>query len=135
MKTEMALARGTENRGQGVRTGKCCLYCGGFAIARNSMRTNYGWYRRYFCKDCGARFTLRTLSWQVAQAHRRQMRAVAKAKLAAAAKPSPPRPLATLETDPAIRKERRWLAEKIAQTTSPVLLRQMMERLTLLGGL
>ena len=134
MKTEMALARGTENRGQGVRTGKCCLYCGGFAIARNSMRTNYGWYRRYFCKDCGARFTLRTLSWQVAEAHRRQMRAVAKAKKMAedAARM---RAQAALDANPRIRKERRWLAEKIAQTTSPVLLRQMRNRLTLLEGL
>ena len=134
MKTEMALARGTENRGQGVRSGKCCLYCGGFAIARNSMRTNYGWYRRYFCKDCGARFTLRTLSWQVAEAHRRQMRAVAKAKKMAedAARM---RAQAALDANPRIRKERRWLAEKIAQTTSPVLIRQMRNRLTLLEGL
>lgn len=134
MKTKDLMARGTENRGKRVRTGKCCLYCGGFAIARNSMRTNYGWYRRYFCKDCGARFTLRTLSWQVAEAHRRQMRAVAKAKKMAedAARM---RAQAALDANPRIRKERRWLAEKIAQTTSPVLIRQMRNRLTLLEGL
>lgn len=68
---EQGAERGLETR---RRTGKVCLYCGGFAIARNCTRTNYGWWRRYFCKNCGARFTLRTLSSAAARECRAEIK-------------------------------------------------------------
>lgn len=43
----------------GYGPGRTCLFCGGRAIIRNSVRYPSCWYRRIWCDHCGARFTLR----------------------------------------------------------------------------